>query len=129
VILLLSCLACLGQSRFDNQIEPGHSTRADVDSTLGEQLCMFQANQSEYRAPGGASRLVVLYRSSSDNLELSQVDFDKPYTRAAILESLWRKFWGIGFRRLVTGPGDPDFSLGWRWPGAGAENPWCSMCR
>ena len=88
LLIVLSCAMCLGQSRFNNQIEPGLSTRADVDRALGQPLRAVNASLLEYPPPAGAARLAVKYRTGSNVVDVIQVDFPKSYSRAAILNSL-----------------------------------------
>src|ERR1700687_5346324 len=87
IILLLACLPGLGQSKYNNQIQPGLNTRADVDAALGHPVRAINANQLKSPPPAGASRLTVLYRSGSNVVELIQLDFPNT-SRASMLQAL-----------------------------------------
>ncbi len=88
-LLMLSCgIMCLAQSRYNNQIQPGLSTRSDVDAALGQPLRSLNANLFEYTPPQGASRLVIQYRAGSNIVEVIEADFSRTYSRESMLQSL-----------------------------------------
>lgn len=87
IVLLLACLPGMGQSKYNNQIQPGLNTRADVDAVLGQPVRAINANRFEYPPPAGASRLTVLYRNGSNVVDLIQLEFPKT-SRASMLQAL-----------------------------------------
>jgi hypothetical protein len=80
--------SCLGQSKYNNQLQPGLNTRTDVSRVLGRPIRTLSATQFEYKAPAGVKRLIVEYRRGSAVIERIQTDYPKPYSRSGMIEAL-----------------------------------------
>ncbi len=84
----LICAQCLAQSKYNNQLQPGLNTRDDAVRVFGQPLRALNTTQSEYPPPRGAERLVIEYRNGSGVIERIEAYFIKPYSRAAMIQSL-----------------------------------------
>jgi hypothetical protein len=88
LLISLSCLMAVAQSKYNNQIQPGLTTRSEVDKFLGQPKQALKATLFEYTPPQGASRLLIQYRTGADVVEIVQVDLPQTYTRASMLQAL-----------------------------------------
>jgi hypothetical protein len=68
-------------------IQPGLSTRANVESILGAPVSSQAPNILEFRASGGG-RIVVEFREKDGLVDKLERFFPKPVSRAAMLRSL-----------------------------------------
>jgi len=86
LLLSLGCW-CIAQSRYNNQIQPGSTTRSEVDKVLGPPIHTLSLMSLEYKPPAGASHLQVDYNSKSI-VEHVEATFIRPYSRTAMLQAL-----------------------------------------
>ena len=86
--VLLLCSAAAAESRYNNQLQPGLHTRAEVDRILGAPIRTLSANSYEYKPPAGAARLVVQYGTGAGIVERIEATFLKPYSRATMTQAL-----------------------------------------
>jgi len=52
-LALLICAQCLGQSKYNNQLQPGLNTRDDAARVLGQPIRALGATQIKLRASKG----------------------------------------------------------------------------
>src|ERR1051325_2504902 len=83
--LLLAAVPLVAVSTYKG-LQPGKSTRADVDAALGKPLRAVNATIMEYAAGDGGS-ILVEFRTGSvvDRIERR---FGRPVSRAALVRSL-----------------------------------------
>jgi hypothetical protein len=86
LVLLLVAVPSAAISTYKG-LQPGKSTRADVDRTLGQPVRALSATLFEYALSEGPGSVVVEFRGNGvvDRIERR---FSKPASRAALLRSL-----------------------------------------
>lgn len=86
--MMMICAPCFGQSKYNNELQPGLSTRNDATRALGHPIRTLSATQFEYRPGEGFERLVVEYRGGSAVIERIEAQFIKPVSRSAMIAAL-----------------------------------------
>src|ERR1041385_4276770 len=84
--LVLMCVAGFGQTPFQD-LQPGVSTRTEVNRILGQPARRIKATLFEYQAPEGLASVEVEYREGSTVVERIQVFLTRPTQRAALIRS------------------------------------------
>lgn len=87
VIVLLTSTICMGQSTFKG-LEPGRSTRAEVEKILGDPLREVSDALSEYKSDKESERIYVLYRRQSEVVDRIELVYPEPIDRAVVIRSL-----------------------------------------
>lgn len=82
----LAASPCLAVSTYMG-IQPGKSTRSDVEGKLGRPAQGVSESMYEYAVPGGSGKIIVEYRNDQvvDRLERR---FVRPVSRSALIRSL-----------------------------------------
>lgn len=86
VVLLLAAPAFAVSTYLG--IQPGLSTRANVQAILGAPVASPSSNVLEFRAPSGGGRIVVEFRDKDGLVDKIERIFQKPVSRAAMMRSL-----------------------------------------
>src|SRR5688572_13950500 len=76
------------QSKFNNQIQPGRSTRADVTQFFGQPTLAVTKTLYEYKPPSGFDSLFIEYRSDAGVVERVEAAYKKPQPRATVIDTL-----------------------------------------
>jgi hypothetical protein len=69
-------------------LEPGRSTRSDVEQTLGQAVREISATLSEYKSDKATEKIYVQYRRSSNTVERIEILYSKPVERSVLLANL-----------------------------------------
>lgn len=87
IFLMLCGASARAQSRYNDQIQPGLSTRTDVDQALGQPLRQVNPAAFEYTVPPGLAKLQIQYQADGV-VERVVTQFSETYDRASMLEVL-----------------------------------------
>lgn len=85
--LLAFCQSVLGVSTYMG-LQPGLSTRADVEKVLGNPVQSISHALFEYSLPSGSGKIIVEYRAKDFVVDRIERQFLKPVSRAALIRSL-----------------------------------------
>jgi len=80
--------ACIAQSKYKNELQPGVSTRSEAIRVLGRPMRTLSATLFEYTPPAGAEKLLVEYRRGSEVIERIESHFIDPVSRDAMIAAL-----------------------------------------
>jgi protein-disulfide isomerase len=87
-ICLFACSAAAGAATRYLGLEPGVSTRAQVEQALGRETSKVSGTLSEYPPQPGTARILVEYAAGTDVAERIEVFFAKPAPRDSLAGSL-----------------------------------------
>lgn len=87
LLILFVSECCFAVSTYKG-LQPGRSTRADVEKAFGQPLGAISESIYEYRVAESGGKLFVEYRSGTQVIERIERQFAKPISRAALLRSL-----------------------------------------
>ncbi len=85
-LMLMGSCACMAQTKYNGQLEPGLSTMDDAERVLGKPLNALSKTRFEYPPPAGASKLRIDFLGRTVNL--IHVEFQKPYDRGALTQAM-----------------------------------------
>ena len=89
LVLVLIFLPVFGYAVVKYQgIQPGLSTRDNVDKALGRPVNKVSETVSEYNPQTGTGKIYVEYRAGSPVVERIEVYFLRPISRAALIQAL-----------------------------------------
>lgn len=81
------CTPCFAISVYMG-IQPGLSTREDVNKILGQPINTVSETTFEYALPSGSGKIFIEYRADSSIVDRIERYFLKPVSRAALVKSL-----------------------------------------
>ncbi len=87
VWLMLVCSPCLAVSTYMG-IQPGLSTRANVEAVFGRPVNNLSPTLFEYSLPGGKGKVVIDFREKDFVVDRLERHFLKPVSRSALIRSL-----------------------------------------
>lgn len=87
LLVLLSCVQCFGQSSF-KELQPGRSTRAEVEKVLGPPLNEVSPTLLEYKSDKESEKIFVQYRRDSSVVERIEAVYLEAIDRSAVERSL-----------------------------------------
>jgi len=87
IVLMFFCSSLLAQAKFNGQIQPGLSTRSDVEKALGAPVKQDNAALFDYKPLQGAKSLQIGYRADGV-VFLIRAEFTQPYSRDVMRQAL-----------------------------------------
>jgi hypothetical protein len=88
ILLSLGSFRICAEANDYKGLEPGRSTRSDVEQTLGQAVREISATLSEYKSDKETEKIFVQYRRSSNTVERIEILYSKPIERSVLIASL-----------------------------------------
>ena len=109
--LIIVCRLCFGVSTYMG-LQPGLSTRADVEKVFGQPVQSVSPTLFEYALPAASGKIYVEFRAKDFVVDRIERRFNKPVSRAALSAVSGPSPPKSGRTKVTTRPGGWDAPCG-----------------